>query len=104
MFFGYFKTAARRLEASWHRDKLTWAGSGTTGHWLRPAMETVVSLAVLSLSIYLLLSDSDAATRQFATGSLGTVTGYWLRPPDNGEVSREDPDVSGNMESPKRSR
>ena len=39
-----------------------------------------VSVAVLGVSSYLLVSQAyDQATKQFASGFIGTVLGYWLK-------------------------
>jgi hypothetical protein len=46
----------------------------------RVVMQIVVSLGVLSVSLWLLVSHaSNEDTRKLASGLIGTVVGYWLR-------------------------
>jgi hypothetical protein len=46
----------------------------------RVVMQIVVSLAVLFVSVWLLMSaTANEDTRKLASGLIGTVVGYWLR-------------------------
>jgi hypothetical protein len=43
-------------------------------------MEVVISLSLLAVSIPFVVSkETDAESKKYFTGLLGTVVGYWLR-------------------------
>lgn len=45
----------------------------------RIVMQIVVSLAVLGVALWLLVSSDNEATQKLASGLVGSILGYWLR-------------------------
>jgi hypothetical protein len=53
---------------------------GPTYPWLRPIVQTLVSLAILGAAIYMILSRNyDAQNKHWAYAYAGTILGFWLR-------------------------
>jgi hypothetical protein len=56
-------------------------------HWIREQyydvgpLEIIISIVVLVFSLYALFfkADADAGLKQWATGALGAVVGFWLK-------------------------
>jgi len=49
-------------------------------HSLRPAMQAVVTLALLLPCLVMIMSNSyDASSKHWAFGTVGTILGYWLK-------------------------
>jgi len=45
---------------------------------LRSIMQVVISVALLSASLYVLLAQPNVELRQWATGMLGAIMTYWM--------------------------
>ena len=49
-------------------------------HSFRPAMQAVVTVALLLPCLIMILSDSyDANSKHWAFGTVGTILGFWLK-------------------------
>jgi hypothetical protein len=60
-------------------ESLNALGMGKLGNSSPTGIYFGVSLFALTLTTYLLVSGSNETVQKFATGTIGTVIGYWLR-------------------------
>ena len=52
----------------------------TAIHLITTVTQTIVSLAVLFFSMYILLDkNQDDSAKKWASGVIGTILGYWLK-------------------------
>lgn len=81
--FGYMRLVYRRLILRSKADKVFWAEGDVSRVRVRMIMEVTISLAVLATSLWALASASiTGESEKYFAGLLGTILGYWLRPPE----------------------
>ena len=77
--FRYVRQVYLQLRLFTSDKQVLWASTADRKRTTRMIMEVVVSLVILGVCLYgLLFSTSDADTKKYLSGFLGTVIGYWL--------------------------
>ena len=82
MIFDYAVQAARTVVSLLkHRGEMLSAGPRERPGNLRVVLEFSISLIILPISLWALLSrHTEPSTKQLFAGFAGTVIGYWTRP------------------------
>jgi len=61
-----------------------------TAHQVRLLMMVIITLAVLGSSLYIIISGKyDADNQKFASGFIGTIIVFWLRPENEKSGARK---------------
>lgn len=85
MFFDYTKRVFRSLTGSEKIEpgSVLYAGIEDQRMRIRMIMEVLVSLLLLSVSLWVVINGVvDESSEKYFSGLIGTVAGYWLRPSD----------------------